>query len=146
MCIRDRGIRENGHLHYLGAEFARHGLPLHRNLVVRDDPAEIEAAFRQAWAEADVVITTGGLGPTSDDNTREAVARVLGLPLEFDATVEAAIQERFARMNRRLTDNDRKQCYRPVSYTHLDVYKRQVDCRCFGPGAGGIARWSRGRG
>jgi len=107
------GIRENGHLHYLGAEFARHGLPLHRNLVVRDDPAEIEAAFRQAWAEADVVITTGGLGPTSDDNTREAVARVLGLPLEFDATVEAAIQERFARMNRRLTDNDRKQCYRP---------------------------------
>lgn len=107
------GIRENGHLQYLGAEFARHGRPLHRNLVVRDDPAEIEAAFRDAWAEADIVVTTGGLGPTSDDNTREAVARVLGLPLEFDTVVETAIQERFARMNRRLTDNDRKQCYRP---------------------------------
>lgn len=107
------GLRENGHLHYLGAEFARHGLPLRRNLVVRDEPAEIEAAFRDAWAGADVIITTGGLGPTSDDNTREAVARVLGLPLEFDPSAEAAIIERFARLNRRVTPRDQKQCYRP---------------------------------
>ncbi|MGA2051679.1 MAG: competence/damage-inducible protein A [Opitutales bacterium] len=107
------GIRDNGHLQHLGAELARHGLPLNRNLVVRDEPAEIEAAFREAWQGADIVITTGGLGPTSDDNTREAVAKVLGLPLEFDAAVEAAIRERFARMNRRLAENDRKQCYRP---------------------------------
>jgi nicotinamide-nucleotide amidase len=107
------GIRDNGHLHHLGAELAKHGLPLHRNLVVRDDPGEIEAAFRDTWAGADIIITTGGLGPTSDDNTREAVAHVLGLPLEFDESAEAAILERFARMNRRMADNDRKQCYRP---------------------------------
>jgi nicotinamide-nucleotide amidase len=107
------GLRQNAHLHYLGGEFARHGLPLRRNLVVRDAPAEIEAAFRECWAGADVVITTGGLGPTSDDNTREAVAKVLGAPLEFDPAAEAAIMERFARVGRRITDLDRKQCYRP---------------------------------
>jgi nicotinamide-nucleotide amidase len=107
------GLRENGHLYYLGGEFARQGLPLRRNLVVRDAPEEIEAAFRDAWESADLVITTGGLGPTSDDNTREAVARVLGLPLEFDPQAEAAIRERFARLNRKLTESDRKQCYRP---------------------------------
>jgi nicotinamide-nucleotide amidase len=60
-----------------------------------------------------MVVTTGGLGPTSDDNTREAVARVLGLPLEFDASAEAAIVERFARVGRRMGADDRKQCFRP---------------------------------
>jgi len=107
------GLRQNAHLFYLGGEFARHGLPLRRSLVVRDAPDEIQKAFRDCWASADVVITTGGLGPTSDDNTREAVAKVLGLPLEFDPAAEAAIVERFARLGRRITDRDRKQCYRP---------------------------------
>jgi nicotinamide-nucleotide amidase len=107
------GLRENGHLNFLGAELSRQGLPLRRNVVVRDDPAEIEAAFREAWNNADLVITTGGLGPTSDDNTREAVARVLGLPLEFDPEAEATIRERFTRMKRQINDRDRKQCYRP---------------------------------
>jgi nicotinamide-nucleotide amidase len=106
------GLRQNTHLYYLGGEFARHGLPVRRNLVVRDAPEEIEKAFRECWSSADVVITTGGLGPTSDDNTREAVAKVLGVPLEFDPAAEAAIVERFARVGRRITDLDRKQCYR----------------------------------
>jgi nicotinamide-nucleotide amidase len=107
------GLRQNAHLNYLGGEFARHGLPPRRNLVIRDDPAEIEAAFREMWASADVIVTTGGLGPTSDDNTRESVARVLDLPLEFDPEAEAAILARFQRTGRRITDLDRKQCYRP---------------------------------
>ena len=107
------GLRTNAHLDFLGGEFARHGLPLRRNLVVRDEPADIEAAFRDCWQTADIVVTTGGLGPTSDDNTREAVARVLGLPLEFDPAAEAAILQRFQRAQRAMTIDDRKQCYRP---------------------------------
>jgi len=107
------GLRANSHLDYLGGEFARHGLPLRRNLVVRDEPADIEAAFRDCWQSAVIVVTTGGLGPTSDDNTREAIARVLGLPLELDPAAEAAISERFLRAHRTMTDDDRKQCYRP---------------------------------
>lgn len=107
------GLRQNAHLHFLGGEFARHALPIRRSLVVRDEPTDIEAAFKEAWFSADIVVTTGGLGPTSDDNTREAIARVLGLPLEFDPEAEAAIVARFQRTGRRITDLDRKQCYRP---------------------------------
>jgi nicotinamide-nucleotide amidase len=107
------GLRANAHLDYLGGEFARHGLPLRRNLVVRDEVGDIEAAFRDCWAAADIVVTTGGLGPTSDDNTREAVARVLGLPLEFDPSAEAAMVERFASVGRRMGADDRRQCFRP---------------------------------
>jgi nicotinamide-nucleotide amidase len=113
------GIRQNDHLKYLGGEFARFGLPMRRNLVVRDAPAEIEAAFRDCWTSADVVVTTGGLGPTSDDNTREAVARVLGAPLEFAPEAEQMIRERFARLNRTMTEIDRRQCYRPRGTTLL---------------------------
>ncbi|SVD45396.1 uncharacterized protein METZ01_LOCUS398250, partial [marine metagenome] len=73
------GLRENDHLGYLGRELKRHGLEIRRNLVVRDDPDEIRTIFPEVWADADLVITTGGLGPTSDDLTREIIAEVLGV-------------------------------------------------------------------
>ena len=68
--------------------------------------------LRESWAAADVVITTGGLGPTCDDRTREAVAAVLGLKLVFDPAIEKAIAERFALFGRRMTPNNLKQAYR----------------------------------
>lgn len=100
------GIRANAHLVYLGALLSRYGLPVTRNVVLRDRPDEIRREFSQSWAEADIVITTGGLGPTTDDLTRETVAEVLGRPLRRDATVEADIRARFERMGRILTDNN----------------------------------------
>ncbi|MFP6888001.1 MAG: molybdopterin-binding protein, partial [Opitutales bacterium] len=60
------GIRENAHLTYLGAQMAHHGLEPAANLVIRDDPEEIRLFFAESWKRADIVITTGGLGPTSD--------------------------------------------------------------------------------
>lgn len=107
------GIRENGHLAYLGEIFARYGLPLSRNEVVCDDAESIGSAFSLAWERADIVITTGGLGPTSDDNTRESIAAVLGRRLVWDADIEAAIAARYAKMGRVMLDSVRKQCYRP---------------------------------
>ncbi|MBT6461476.1 MAG: damage-inducible protein CinA, partial [Opitutae bacterium] len=59
------GLRDNGHLTYLGRELKRHGLEIRRNHVVRDDPDEIRDVFPRIWSDADLVITTGGLGPTS---------------------------------------------------------------------------------
>src|SRR5208283_322471 len=61
---------------------------------------------------ADVVITTGGLGPTCDDRTRESVACALGLELVFDPSIERSIIERFALFGRRMTPNNLKQAYR----------------------------------
>ena len=59
-----------------------------------------------------MVITTGGLGPTCDDRTREAVAEVLGQKLVFDPAIEQAIADRFARLGRKMTPNNLKQAYR----------------------------------
>ena len=68
------GIRENAHLTYLGAQLSRYGLPITRSRVITDEVIEMTRAFKDAWAHSDLVITTGGLGPTADDLTRETIA------------------------------------------------------------------------
>lgn len=108
------GIRENSHLTYLGEQLARYGLPIHRNRVITDESSEIKRAFLDAWAHSDIVITTGGLGPTADDMTRENIAAALGAELVFDSEIEAVIQARFKVLGREMADHHRKQCYRFV--------------------------------
>ncbi len=106
------GLTANGHLTFIGAELGRRGVMLDRNVTITDDAEAIRTQFRESWARAEVIITTGGLGPTCDDRTREAIAEVLGQELVFDAEIERTIIERFARMGRRMTPNNRKQAYR----------------------------------
>lgn len=105
------GIRENAHLTYLGAQLARFGLPIHRCRVVTDEISEIRRAFLEAWTHSDIVITTGGLGPTADDLTRETIAVALGADLVFDPEIESAIQARFKVLERTMAAHHRKQCY-----------------------------------
>jgi len=106
------GLTANGHLGFVGTQLGRRGVTLRRNVTVPDQPAMIEAEFRRAWEESDVVLVTGGLGPTCDDCTREAVAAVLGEQLVFDEATERTIAARFSAMGRRMTDNNRRQAYR----------------------------------
>ncbi|MDP4693150.1 MAG: molybdopterin-binding protein, partial [Opitutales bacterium] len=106
------GIRENAHLTYLGEQLARFGLPIHRARIITDNVSEIKKAFADAWAHSDVVITTGGLGPTADDMTRESIAEALGAELEFDAEIEDAIKSRFKVLGRSMAAHHLKQCYR----------------------------------
>ncbi len=107
------GIRENGHLAYLGDQLTRFGVEIRSNTVIRDHPDDIREFFTESWVRSDIVITTGGLGPTRDDLTRETVAEILGLRLVFVPEVKAAIEARFRRMGRVMTDNNLKQCYLP---------------------------------
>ncbi|MBC2595535.1 competence/damage-inducible protein A [Ruficoccus amylovorans] len=107
------GIRENSHLAHIGRELARHGLHLQRNVCFNDAPEDIRRFFKESWEQSDIVITTGGLGPTSDDNTREAVAEVLGRKLIYSDEIEQAIRARFERLGRTVTPNNLKQCYLP---------------------------------
>jgi nicotinamide-nucleotide amidase len=86
---------------------------LKRNIVVSDDAESIGQQFEESWARSDLVITTGGLGPTCDDRTREVIAGILGQKLVRDADAERAIRERFASFRRQMTDNNLKQAYRP---------------------------------
>jgi nicotinamide-nucleotide amidase len=106
------GLTENTHLTWIGAELGRRGVLLRRNVTITDEAEAIAAQFRECWARAEVVITTGGLGPTCDDRTREVIARSLGQKLVFDPALEAAITDRFAKFGRKPTPNNLKQAYK----------------------------------
>jgi len=107
------GLTANSHLTFIGAQLGRRGVQLARNVTITDEAAAIERQFRESWAAADVVITTGGLGPTCDDRTREVIAGVLGQALVLEPSIEAAIKERFNRFGlKTLPLNNLKQAYR----------------------------------
>jgi nicotinamide-nucleotide amidase len=106
------GLTANGHLTWIGGQLGRRGVLLQRNVTITDEAEAIAAQFRESWARADVIITTGGLGPTCDDRTREVLAAALGQQLVLDPETERAIAERFARINREMTPNNLKQAYR----------------------------------
>ena len=113
------GLRENGHLLWLGEHLARRGLPITRSLVVRDDAAEIARAVGEAWGAYDLIVTTGGIGPTSDDHTREAVAGALGLSLTHVPAAEQALRDRFKMIGRKVAAADLSQCYVPAGADSL---------------------------
>lgn len=73
------------------------GIAVEMKSVVGDDEARLEQVLRESLKRSDIVITTGGLGPTEDDVTRKAAARALGRALILDDAVLARIRERFAR-------------------------------------------------
>ena len=104
------GIRENSHLTYLGSQFAHHGIEPAVNLVIRDNPEEIKTFFAESWKRADLVITTGGLGPTTDDLTRESIAEALDEELIYDEEVEKAIRQRFQQLEREMPEINLRQC------------------------------------
>src|SRR3954468_11167402 len=106
------GLTANGHLTFIGAQLGRHGALLTRNVTITDEAAAIAAQFRESWARADVIITTGGLGPTCDDRTRDAIAVELGQKLVRDPAIVQHISDRFASFGRKMTDNNLKQADR----------------------------------
>ncbi len=106
------GLTANGHLTYIGGELRKRGAILARNVTITDNADAIVDQFRESWDRADVVITTGGLGPTCDDRTREVVADALGQKLVFDPAIEKAIKDRFRTFGRPMTANNLKQAYK----------------------------------
>jgi nicotinamide-nucleotide amidase len=84
------GFVSNTHAAYLGRKLAELGFFLERQVCVGDDPAQIEAAVRDAVGRADLVITTGGLGPTSDDVTASVLGKTFGLRFRIDEKVQCA--------------------------------------------------------
>jgi nicotinamide-nucleotide amidase len=89
------------------------GVDLYRKTTVGDNPERIAKVVRSALERADFVITTGGLGPTVDDPTREAIALAAGVNSVFREELWEQIRERFERFGRVPTDNNRRQAYIP---------------------------------
>jgi len=89
------------------------GIDVARHVTVDDVERDIEEALRAACAEADVVVATGGLGPTLDDCTREALAAVMGAPLEEDAGARAHLEAWAKARGRTLSPSNLRQALLP---------------------------------
>ncbi|WP_457637494.1 CinA family nicotinamide mononucleotide deamidase-related protein [Oceanithermus sp.] len=91
-----------------------YALGVWRTLRVADDVERLAQTARELWPKARLLVFLGGLGPTPDDVTTEAVARGLGLELEEDPAMLAEIARRFEQMGRRMTERNRKQARKPA--------------------------------
>jgi len=103
----------NTHQQWICRQLADHGYRVTRQVTVADAGADIQQAVREALARADLVITTGGLGPTSDDLTRDLIADLLGKELREDAAVLANLENFFSLRNRPMPEKTRVQALVP---------------------------------
>ena len=96
---------------FLARRLSALGISVYYHTVVGDNPARMESTLRQALERSDIVITTGGLGPTQDDLSKQIAARLMGLEMVEDAASLAAIQAYFDRLGRKMAENNRRQAY-----------------------------------
>ena len=89
------------------------GVDLFRTITIGDNVERIADAIRHSMERAEIVITTGGLGPTVDDPTREAVARAAGVELEFREDLWEQVVAIISRYGRKPSENQRRQAYIP---------------------------------
>jgi nicotinamide-nucleotide amidase len=89
------------------------GIAVQLKTVVGDDESNLEQTARDALGRSDIIISTGGLGPTEDDVTRKVFARVTGRQLRLDYEILAAIRERFASRGYQMTPNNERQALIP---------------------------------
>jgi nicotinamide-nucleotide amidase len=87
------------------------GVEVARKLIVGDHRERLTAAVRDAVEHAEIIVITGGLGPTEDDLTRDAVAAALGRTLIFNDEILTWIEQRFRLFNRKMADVNRRQAY-----------------------------------
>ena len=99
---------------WLGEHLAANGIDSLLQVKVGDNLGRVESVLRAALAEADAVIMCGGLGPTHDDLTREAIAAVMGVELRHDDAVAGVITDMFLSRNRYMAPNNLRQAQVPV--------------------------------
>ena len=110
----------NSNAQALSRELSGLGLNVLYHSVVGDNPGRLKAAVDQARHRADVIVTTGGLGPTCDDLTKQTLAECFGKKLVFHPECAQAIRRYFERMGREMTDNNLQQAYLPEGCHILD--------------------------
>ena len=121
---------------WLSQQLGSLGIPVAFHTTLGDELEDHLAAFRAAIDRADLVIMTGGLGPTQDDLTREALADCAGVPLVEDAESLAAIAAMFARRNRVMAERNRVQALfpgAPSRWRTRSARRRASGCRSAGP-------------
>ena len=105
---------------WLASELTGLGLKVLRHVSVGDDATAIQHQVERASIAADVIISTGGLGPTEDDLTTHSVASLFGKPVVFDPIAFAHIEAYYAQAKRTMPEVNRKQAYFPEGATRID--------------------------
>ena len=98
---------------YIARVLRNMGVDLYRTITIGDNVERIASAIQHSMQRAEIVITTGGLGPTVDDPTREAVARAVGVETEFREDLWEQVVEVISRYGRQPSENQRRQAYVP---------------------------------
>ncbi len=99
---------------WIGEQLAAHGLDSLLQIKVGDNLGRVVAAFRMALANADAIVVCGGLGPTHDDLTRDAIAEVMGVDLVTDDVLVERIREMFSARGRYMAENNLRQAQVPA--------------------------------
>ncbi len=109
----------NTHQQWLCRQLADLGFIVTRQIAISDEGAAIQNAVRESLGRADLIITTGGLGPTSDDITRDLIAKLLEKKLELNSEVLRRIENFFAERKRRMPESTKVQAMVPEGATVL---------------------------
>jgi len=109
------GETQDTNTQFLACELNKAGFDVFRTTIVGDNQQRITQVINESLSRAEIVITTGGLGPTIDDPTRQAAADVFNVKLIFKKNLWEQIQQRFERSGRIPTENNRRQAYIPKS-------------------------------
>ena len=104
---------------YLASQYARYGIESYCQTVVGDNAERIKAALEAALNRSDIIVFSGGLGPTQDDITKECVASYLGLSMHVDEPSMKKIEEHFKKRGREMAENNRRQAMIPDGATIL---------------------------
>jgi len=104
----------NTNAQFIAQHLSAMGISVYNQQVVGDNPDRLRQAAQLAKDRSDIVIYTGGLGPTDDDLTKQTVASVYSDSLEFNQKICDDIQDYFTRMGRTMTENNKKQAFVPV--------------------------------
>ena len=105
---------------HIGQVLAENGINIFQKSTVGDNQRRITGVLEAALNRSDAVLTSGGLGPTEDDLTRESVAKVFGRELVYHEALYDTLVERFAFLRRPFPENNKKQCYIPEGAVVID--------------------------
>jgi len=114
---------------YIARTLRDHGIDIFRIITIGDNPTRIASTIRESLTRADIIITTGGLGPTVDDPTRLAVAKATDRELVFDPKLWEEILNHFTVYGRQPTDNNRRQAFIPEGA--IEVHNPVGTAPCF---------------
>ena len=99
---------------WLARQLETHGIHVECVCAIPDDPTLLTAAIREACMHAELVVATGGIGPTEDDRTRHCAAAAAGVTVDHDEASFQWIVERFRKINREMPPSNRRQALLPV--------------------------------